>query len=171
MAISAVQSCCDQHYNCWKTDFIAPGEQKHGITNTMAGIAAPCECNSRFVKCLKGIHTLLGIVLHSTYTTGVNKCFLYSWPIKDCLSRDSYNRCTRYAIKDGDEKHQLFDQHYNVGDDDDGIITSDDLQIRQRSMEYDPHHVHQFDQQLIPYPVTFLPHNGFLQNLPKNFQL
>lgn len=92
MELSGMHSCCDQHHSCWKMDFIAQGEQKHGITNTMERPVTPCEYNSRFVKCLKAMHTLPAQVF--------------------------YSLCTMYAFKDGIAKHQFFDQHYTQCDDD-----------------------------------------------------
>ncbi len=125
----------------------------------MAETTTPCECNSRFVKCLKAQHTFSADILHQIYILNVEKCFLHSWPIQKCLHRDELNRCTRYYLKDGVSKHKLFDQHYVKGDDDDGILTSEDFQTQQRSMDLQ-HFYHV--QQLIPYPVQ--SHNGFIPN-------
>jgi hypothetical protein len=154
-----IDACCRVLDKCAEQDHILPHRSKHGLPNIMMHIATPCDCNAKFVNCLKDTNTRSSRRIYSNYISVVPKCFKMEKPIDKCEQYDTDLSCVKYQLKDGVIRHQFFDQYKTNNDDDIGVLRKQENNSQPNFEDTMLQDINRIDQPMGPLQNQFLDRN------------
>lgn len=100
------------HKNC--SDYINAGDSKHNLTNIITYTMLSCDCERKFLDCLKKASTpasvLVGIMYYEFFPT--RRCFSEEHPKVKCLKSTGWpmSKCLKYELDEKKPKiYQWFD--------------------------------------------------------------
>lgn len=107
----STDKCCREHDMC--KDVIESGKSAHGLTNDGYYTKLNCECDEKFLKCLRSDSSqtshIIGVIYFDTLNT---QCFKEEHPILKCSTYYKWpkSRCKEYKLdKTSLKKYQYFD--------------------------------------------------------------